>query len=364
MMGPNENSRSGSFFTEKSGAGLGFLAVLLVILLTLVLLVTFPVYSVASAFEKGELQDTVKVFLQDDNTREQITDTLRDTLPEEVISDEQIDTLLNDDTILKAVGQFAYDLLQSEAPDKVSLAGQISETLDDPANASLYGKALDRLAEVLKIDDETYREAIEAIAEDRNIRLPEDKSDKLALLSAVVGSVYEEMLDEEQASEAPPAATPEPDNDGIKVLASVRTYLAMMQTPYFVLYNLLTVAVVYGLLLLLKRSYRKPFLHCMIPYAIAGVFLLALRMLVRPIVNMVAGDIPFVEALAQSAESALTRGMLVAFLFALPMLAAYITLTVIRRRNLNRPGGEQHYEPQNAGAAPNAQYDAYNAPVN
>ena len=352
MPGSNGNPRARRFFDENSGAGAGFFAVLLVILLTLVLLAAFPLYAVSSAFEQGGLQKTVKTFLQEDDTREQITDTIRDVLPEEVISDRQIDALLSDDTILEAAGQFLYDAVQTEPADGAEFFGHMLETLDDPANASLYGKALDRLTETLEIDDETYREAIEAIAENQNIRLPEDKSDKLAMTTAVLENVYGEMREESAGSETPPTAAPSRDNEGLAILASAQKVLVRMQTPYFVLYNLLAVAVLYGLFLLLKRSYRKPFLHCAIPYAIAGVFLLTLRLLVRTVMNLFAGEIPFAETIAQSAESALTRGMLLAFLFALPLLAAYIALTVIRRKRFNRSGGELDSGTQDADAAP------------
>ena len=351
MPGTNGNSRAGRFFNEKSNAGVGFVAVLLAILLTLALLGAFPLYAVAAAFEQGGLQKTMKVLLQEDEMREEITDTLRETLPEEVISDQQIDTLLSDDTILEAAGQFLYDAVQSESTSGMELVGHMLESLDDPANAALYGEALDRLTETLEIDDETYRKAVEAIAEEQDIRLPADKSDKLALASAVLENAYEEMREESASSETPPTATPNRDREELAILATAQKVLARMQTPYFLLYNLLTLAVVYGLFLLLKRSYRKPFLHCAIPYAIAGAFLLALRLLVRPVMNIVSDDIPFAETLAQSAENALMRSMLLAFLFALPLLAAYIVLTVIRRKNFNYyPGGESHPEPQNADA--------------
>lgn len=354
MLGTNGNSRAGRFFNEKSNAGTGFVAVLLVILLTLALLAAFPLYAVSSAFEQGGLRKSVKIFLQEDDTREQIAGTLRDALPEEVISDRQIDTLLSDDTILEAAGQFLYDTIQSEPTDSVELVGNMLEALDDPANAALYGEALDRLTETLEIDDETYRKALEAIAEEQDIRLPEDKNDKLALTSAVLENAYEEMREESASSETPPTATAAPnrDREELAILVTAQKVLARLRTPYFLLYNLLTVAVLYGLFLLLKRSYRKPFLHCAIPYAIAGVFLLALRLLVRPIIRLAADDIPFAKTLAQSAENALTRSMLFAFLFALPLLAAYIVLTVIRRRNRSRPGGESDPAPQDADASP------------
>ena len=340
MPGTNGNSRAGRFFNEESNAGAGSVAVLLVILLTLALLAAFPLYAVSSAFEQGGLRKSVKVFLQD-------------ALPEEVISDRQIDTLLSDDTILEAAGQFLYDTIQSEPTDSVELVGNMLETLDDPANAALYGEALDRLTETLEIDDETYRKAVEAIAEEQDIRLPADKSDKLALASAVLENAYEEMREESASSETPPTATPNRDREELAILATAQKVLARLRTPYFLLYNLLTVAVLYGLFLLLKRSYRKPFLHCAIPYAIAGAFLLTLRLLVRPVMRLAAGDIPFAETLAQSAENALTRSMLFAFLFALPLLAAYIVLTVIRRKNFNYyPGGESDPTPQDADASP------------
>lgn len=348
MPGPNGNSRAGRFFSERSGACAGFFAVLLVILLTLALLAAFPLYTVAAAFEQGGLQKTMKALLQEDEMREEISDTLRDSLPEEVISDQQINTLLSDDTILEAAGRFLYDAIQSESTTAAELVGHMLDSLDDPENASLYKQALDQVTDTLKIDDETYRKAIEKLADDQNIRLPADKSDKLALLSAVLESAYEELRKDEAASETPPLSRR--DQEELAMLRSTQGFLVRMQTPHFFLYNLLTLAVVYGLILLLKRSYRKPLLHCGIPYAIAGLFMLALRFLVRPVMGLIPDDIPFVETVAQSAENALMRSMLLAFLFALPLIAAYVILTVSRRRNANYPGVDLRPEPQYAYA--------------
>lgn len=326
----NNAPRSKGFFHEKSGAGATVASVFLLLFLLICLLFVFSVHTVASVFEQRGLQSAMERFLKSDEIRNDFAETIRETFPKDLITDEQVDALMNDDVILEAASQYLYEALHFE-DESVNFYDHILSTLDDPASAALYSKALDRFTETLGVDDESYREALEAVAEEMQITLPEGETDKLALATTILNATVGEQRD--QLPDLTLGSIVGESSGYSEVLSIAQKALILFETPRFILYNLLLLAVCYGLILLAKRSYRKPFLYCCIPYFAVGILLLVASSLLSFAIAIIGkpGGID-ISVFTDIASGALLRSTLFAFGFALPLLIAYILLTVLRRK--------------------------------
>ena len=322
------------FFRETSGAGATAGAVLLAILLAFCLLCLYALHTAAYVFEQRGLQRAMETFLQSEDMRNNVAEIIRRSFPEEIITDAQVDKLVNDEVILEAAGQFVYDAIHFEPDDSADLYGHILSTLTDPESAAIYGAALDRLTETLGVDDETYQDAVEAIAGEMEIPLPEEETDKFAMAATILQAALDE-----QRENLPqiPLSTFAGENSPVPELQRVQRMLVRFETPWFLLYNLLLLAVFYGLILLLKRNYRRPFLYCSIPCFVIGLMLLAATGLLSAVLSLAGrpggADLGL---LTKIASGALLHSALFACGFALLLLAVYILLTVLQKKRKAR----------------------------
>lgn len=318
------------FLRETSGAGATAGAVLLAILLAFCLLCLYALHTAAYVFEQRGLQRAMKVFLQSDEVRSDVANVIRETFPEEIITDAQVDKLVNDEVILEAAGQFVYDTIHFEPDASVDLYEHILSTLTDPDSAAIYGAALDRLTETLGVDDETYQDAVEAIAGEMEIPLPEEETDKLALTATILQTIIDGQQEQLPTLSLDALAG---ENSPFPELQKTQRMLTRFETPWFLLYNLLLLAVFYGVILLIKRNYRRPFLYCSIPCFVIALLLLAANGLFSVVISLVGKPGEFdLGLLTKIASGALLHSTLYACGLAILLLAVYILLTVLRKK--------------------------------
>lgn len=328
---PNQNG----FFRETSGAGATVGSVLLAILLAFCLLCVYAVHTAAYVFEQRGLQRAMEAILQSDEVRDNVAEVIRETFPEEAISDTQVDALVNDEVILEAAGHLIYDTIHFEPDASVDLYDHILSTLTDPDSAALYRAALDRLTQELGVDDETYRDAMEAIAGEMEIDLPEEETDKLALATTILQATIDEQRDRIPSISLDTLAGDESPFPAF--ITGLQRVLVLFETPGFLLYNLLLLAVFYGLILLIKRNYRRPFLYCSIPCFVIGLLLLAANLLLDLVLSLAGKPGSFdLGLLTKIISGAFLHSMLFSFGFAVLLLAAFILLTVLQRKRASR----------------------------
>lgn len=342
------------FFRETSGAGATVGSVLLAILLAFCLLGVYAVHTAAYIFEQRGLQRAMEAFLQSDEVRSNVAEVIRETFPEEIISDGQVDALVNDEAIIEAAGQLVYDTIHFEPDDSVDLYDHILSTLTDPKSAAIYGAALDRLTQELGVDDEAYRGAMEAIANEMEIDLPEEETDKLAMATAILQATVDERR--EQLPTLSLGALAGRESPFSAFVAGVQRVLVRFETPGFLLYNLLSLAVIYGLILLIKRNYRWPFLYCSIPYFVIVLLLLAANLLLVPVLSLAGKSGSFdLGLLTKIVSGALLHSTLFALGFAVLLLAAFLLLTLLQRKRTSRadtPDAEEAVAPQESEQLP------------
>lgn len=349
---------SKGFFRERSGAGAKVVTVLLVLLLLFGLLGIFAIHTVASVFEQRGLQRVMESFLKSDEVREDVADVIRETFPDDLITNTQVDALINDDAIMEAAGRYIYDVLHFDQAGSEDFYDHILSALDDPASASLYNQALDRLTETLGIDDETYRNAIESIAEEQQIVLPEGETDKLALASAILHASIDQQRD--QLPEISTNITVTTDRTML-LITGMQELIILFETPRFILYNLLALAIFYGILLLINRNYRKPFLHCSIPYFIISGMLFLANGLIPTLLSFVGKADSRLTIVTDIASGALQHSGILALCFAFSLLLVFILLTVVKRIRASRPDPAPAEAPATAGdavAAPGAEHSS------
>lgn len=322
------------FFRETTGAGAKVGTVLLLLLLSFCLLGAFILHTVASVFEQRGLQRMIQSVLQTDKVRTEVADVLRETFPEDVITDAQLDAIVNDDAIMGAAGRYIYEAIHFESNGSESFYDHMLSVLDDPASASLYNEALDHFTDALGIGDEDYRAAMEAIAEEQQIALPEGTTDKLALTTAILHEFVgenQDLLPVLPTGSLQFSTSPDP-------LGDIQRAVAPFETPRFILYNLLFLAILYGILLLINRSYRKPFLHCCIPYFVIGVLLFLAYGLVSMHFPFEAGLGSGAAIIIDLAGGVLLHSGLLAIGFAVPLLIVFIILTLVHKSRASRAG--------------------------